>query len=377
MATIYQPVNMEPKNIAKDATDTITFTWETQGSPQTDFQLYAYDNDTDVLMIDTGKITSADETYSATPNTLTNGNDYKWKLDVYNGTSMATSELEFFSANAVPAVTFTDPLFSATPLPTIDSQNYTFKCDYAQDQDVAIKRFKFNLYDSTGTIVVDTSDWVYDFTVEYEFTGMVNNTTYQVECLVESQNDQAGQTSKETFLISYTLPDSSQNITLTENDDNASITISWADLKQVLGTIDGNFSYVDGKFNQGIHIESSTPLEYSETFDDTEFTFTGWFKLTYGHDGDFATIGTKNIGYENSTKRFYVDEAGVKNYTNQVTLYTWDDFGSSSWLPYVGQTWLTMDFVSTDFQYNWYFFGFTADWLIIKTNFTVIASVST
>ena len=53
---------------------------------------------------------------------------------------------------------------------TITTQDYNFILSYEQDQDVSLKAYKFILSDSDGVEITDT-DWIYDFGLEYEFTG--------------------------------------------------------------------------------------------------------------------------------------------------------------------------------------------------------------
>lgn len=364
---IYKSTNLSPSDSYLDARGVNRFSWSVNGAAQTDYQVRIYNNTTGALVHDSTKTTSANEYYDLTGGTLSNGTEYKWNVQNWAGSLNETSEFEFFAASSTPVTNFTSPDFSSPPT-SISTQDYTFIASYAQAENISIKKFKFDLYDSTGTTLISTSGDVYNFTVQYEFTGLVNNTTYQIECTVTSQHDLSSSTGKQTFTLSYTLPENVPDLELTPNNTNGSIEVSWASLKQVLGVITGSSNYVSGKFNYGIEVTNGSTLTYSETFDDNSYTFTYWFKLQYGHDGDFMQIGlNKKVGYEASTNRFYFDDNGIITYSGVMTLYTWEDLGSSAWSAFGSYTWADLfGATPTTYSGDWYFLGITSEDMIIK-----------
>jgi len=285
MAFMFKPNNLSPANSAINGDSNNTFSWISNSTTQTDYQVFIYNNSTGALIHDSTKTTSSNEYYALTGGTLTNGTEYKWKVQTWSGISNATSDYEFIIASSTPTATFTSPDFSSPPV-TITTQDYNFVLEYTQDEDVPLKKFKFILYDSNDNELSD-SDWIYDFDSSYEFTGMVNYTIYKIEGIVVSQYDLQGTTSKQTFSLEYTVPDNISDITLTPNNTDGSITVSWSNLKQVLGVVTGSSSYVDGKFGYGLELTSGSEIEYSEDFNYNTYTFTFWFKLQYAHNGDF------------------------------------------------------------------------------------------
>lgn len=382
---IYQAVNLSPSNTAIDASATNRFSWSSQGSAQTHFQVKIYLNSTGALVRDSTKTASANEYYDLTSAILTNGLEYKWLVTTWSGADYADSEYEFVKANAIPVVAFTAPAFvGVTPL-TITTQSYNFVMSYTNASN--IKKFKFILYDSAGTTIIGNSDWIYDLTTEYTFEGMIDTLTYKVIGYAVNQYDQEGNTGLKTFTANYTYPEILPNIYATADDENGNISISWDNLDRVLGVVTGSSSYVEGKFNQGIELETSpsTTLVYSETFSETSYTFTYWFKMPYDFNGNFMKLSPgKYIGrYTEPTQEFYINDNGVINTSELITLYTWEDLSYTSlsgmtniWQPFEAYTWDSVHFEEADFTYNWIFIGITPDDIIIKLHNELRASIT-
>lgn len=382
---IYQAVNLSPSNTAIDAAAINRFSWSSQGSVQTHFQVKIYNNSTSVLVHDSTKTSSVNEYYDLSAAVLTNGVEYKWLVTTWSGADYADSEYEFIKANAIPVVAFTAPAFiGLTPL-TITTQSYTFSMSYSNASN--IKKFKFILYDSSGTNIIEDSDWIYELTSEYTIEGMVDALTYKVIGYAVNQYDQEGNTGLKTFTTNYTYPGIMPNIYAVADDENGNIEISWDNLKRVLGVVTGSSSYVEGKFNQGIELEtdSTTTLVYSETFSETSYTFTYWFKLPYDFNGQFMKVSPgKYIGYHTSpTCEFYINDNGAGDYSELITLYTWNDLSymalsgmTNIWQAFEVFTWDSLQFEQSDFMYDWMFIGITPDDIIIKLNNELRASIS-
>lgn len=367
MAFMYNPNNLSPSGTAIDADITNLLSWESNGTPQTDFQVFIYNNTTGLLIYDSTKTSSSNEYLTLTSSTLTNGTEYKWIVQTWSGTTTVTSDYEFFIASSTPEVSFIDP--SSFP-DTLSTQDYTFILNYTQDEDTPLKKYKFILYDETDTELLD-SDWIYNFDLSYEFTGMVNFNTYKIEGIVVSQYDIEETTGLQEIFISYNVPDNIPNIILTPNNVNGSIVITWDDLKQVIPTTSGYYTYIEGKFNQGLQLDTSSIIEYSETFDDN-YTFTFWLKLYKTFDGTIMRIGTNKIfGYERSTKRFYFNESGSYTYSDAVELFTWLSLDGYTWDDLDGYDWEEI----IDYGFSWLFIGITNEYIIIKKDNTLLTEM--
>ena len=347
MALIYKATNLDPQNVAIDGDNVYRFSWENNGSAQTGYQVLIYNNDTGVELDDSGVVTSSNQYYDVVGSTLANNLDCKWYVTTYSGLDDAASDYEFFKTRTTPTATFTDPVFSATPIP-ISTQDYDFIVEYGQAESVAIKRFKFTLYDADGVDEISTSDWVYSFSPEWTFSGMVNNTYYQIECLVESQDALEGTTDKQDFYVSYTRPANTPAISIIPNNSDGSMYISWGNLKQSEGTVaGGTYSYVNRFGEKAIYLEqASTELTYEESFNDAIYTFTFYCQLSYATfltDEIFMEFneGNKKLGYDVILETFYYEDNSIKTYADYATL------------PAV-------------FTGEWMFFGITCDDIIIK-----------
>lgn len=297
---LYKPTFLSPDNIGIDGDANYTFTWETNGDAQTDFQLYIYDLDNN-LVYDSTKITSATASHVVPLSTLTNGTEYKWYVKIWASVSYVSSDWVGFDANTTPTISidaFADPL---------PNQNYTFTATYTQAESVPVKSFEFILYDASD-VEVTSSGLVYDTTVEYEIVGMLDSTNYKIECNITTQNGMTATSGKTSFSTDYDLPDTIPELTITENNTYGYVTLSWANLVQVLPVVSGSYSYVvGGKFNKGIQLDSGTTMVYSETIPE-DFTMVFFIKLPVGFTGTFLTLGTD----------FYIGYDGTKfTYTNQ------------------------------------------------------------
>jgi len=365
---IFAPSNLLPRNSYINASANNTFTWDVKGALQTYYQLKILNNNTSVTVYDSTQTLSSDHSAILPAFTLSNGTNYKYTVKVWGSDSTtATSTYQFISCASTPTATFTTPIFGSTPV-ELSSQDFTFVCNYSQAESISLKKYKFVLYDSTGTTIIEDSGWLYDFLLQYEFTGMVRGTTYKVECTVISQSDQEYTTDKKSIIIAnYEIPDTVPDITAIADNSNGTITISWGDLKTVTPTVTGSSSYTTGKFGYGLQLNSSANIRYDESFTYGDYTFTYWIKFTYGQNGDFMQLGDYMfLGYENSTRRFYFRINSYYVYSDEFTLYTWEDVGSATWDYYSGKTFADLGFTSTDYIYNWIFIGLTSNKLVLK-----------
>jgi len=248
----------------------------------------------------------------------------------------------------------------------LSTQDFNFELSYTQDQDVSSKKYKFILSDSNGTEITDTG-WIYDFDLAYEFTGLDNNTTYQIEGKVVSQNDQEGSTGVKNVQIIYQNNNALPAIVATVDDDNGYTTIDWSNIVFSEATYSGGTpSYVTGKFNYGLDLPNGEYVQFDDLSDNDCYTLTSWIKMKLGHDGDFCNIDiNKSAGYDLSTQRFYYNNDGDYTYSDVITLYSWEDL-SGDWTGYASDTWATLGLSGSDYMEGFFFFGITCEDYIIK-----------
>lgn len=391
---ILQPAQLNPKNIATDPSQDITFIWETRGAPQTDFQVRIFDLNNSLLH-DSTKITSSAESYTLTGGTLTNIGNVKWQVTTFNGLQSATSVSALLRFANNPITSFTNPNFSSPPV-TIPGQEQEFELSYSQAQNIGLKSFRLVLYDGTGANVLQDTGELFagDFNYEAKATieNLVRGESYQIQGSVTSEFNQTTNTNKESFSVAeYTIPDTTPDITAEANDSTGNITVNWADLKQVLGTVSGTSSYVNGKFNLGLKLEPSAVLEYTEPINQDDFSITWYHKFKYNFDGKMLTlqddVGEIEIGYEDG-RFYYIDTDAIKHQTDVITPFTLQGIANkirTSYTPQeLGQYALprfvigdqmetfyhykdnTFVNISDDIIYNYMFITLTKDKLYIK-----------
>lgn len=514
---LLKPNQLSPQNSVIDADEDNIFSWSTNGAKQTGYRFYIYNNETNVLVYNSGEIISPVEYQTVPSSTLTNGVDYKWYVTSFAGAESKDSEYEFFTANETPIVEFVLPDFSYgeirlidnmnsindfvvngatanlsrvnTPIldnygsystqvtansgtlvsfyktenldltefqtgtestdadyiyiicyiedlaeidtngiyvkfettasdyyeynfpktglevgwnylqkaksgfsptgspdweditewdlgfyavaasdvvyfqalelrkvytgsTTIYTQDYTFEISYTQNDDVALKAYKFILSNENGVEIIDT-DWLYDFNLEYEFTGFNNNTSYQIEGKVLSQNNQEGTTGIRNLNIYYENQNVLPTILTTEYDDNGYTKIDWSNIQYRNATYSPSTPvYVTGEFNYGLEIQGGDTLNIGSLTKDeeTEYTITAWIQLFSGYSGNFINIDdTYYFGYDNATSRFYGYDS---------TNYVYSEVYSLSGL--LG---------------DYFFIGLTNDYFIIKYDNALVLSI--
>ena len=328
---LYTPINLLPNNSSIDATSNNTFTWEVTGqsgfSPVA-FQLFIEDNQDNSSVYDSTKITSALSSHQVPSSTLTNRlPDYKWKVRVWwDATNYVDSDWVIVRANATPTLSMT--------VNDLTVQNHTFTATYSQAQNIPVKQFKFLLYGETGVIttnivsatsnssgsginlqgeytyeldIVQETDWVYSTTIEYQIKGLLNGKHYGIKATAINQNDQTISTGILTFTTAYNVPDDIPDLTVTPSNDYGLITLDWTNVQQVLPVAVGGYSYVTGKFDKGISLDSGTTLTYTEDYTE-DFTQLFYLKLAPGYSGVFLILEDASqkqfkVGYDG--QRFY------------------------------------------------------------------------
>jgi hypothetical protein len=235
---IYTPSFLTPSNSGIDASVDQTFSWQFNGTTQTDYQLVIYDLN-NLLIYDSLKVTSGTSSHTVPTATLTNGNKYKWRVTVWENTASATSKWVVFETYSAPSVTM-----DAIPSP-LNKQNYTFTATYSQAQSISLKNFRFILYDG-NKVELFSSDWVFETTVSYEMVGLDNYTSYYVEFQITTQNNMTATTGLVSIYTTYDIPDTIPDINLTPLPDQGSIQLDWANIKQIFGTANGSYEFING-----------------------------------------------------------------------------------------------------------------------------------
>lgn len=292
--SFYKPTFLSPDSISIDKSNDNIFSWQSNGDePQVAFQLFIYKNSDNTLVYDSTKITSSVSQHTVLANTLANGVDYKWKVNVYkDSTNYLSSNYIFFQANTTPTLSI-----DSFPNP-LTTQNYTFSATYNQSENIPIKKFVFYLYDVSGNVVYNSGD-IYSATPTHEITGMTNNSSFEIECEATNQNEVSIKSSKVSFSTLYDVPIDIPTLSVLSLNDIGAIKLMWDNMQQVLGIATGTYSYVSGKFNLGISLDNGSYVTYNEIIT-SDFTTTFWVKLASGFVGDIIIFGNNEfvVGYD-------------------------------------------------------------------------------
>jgi len=311
---IYSATYLSPNGTAINALIDNTFSWQpntTNGDTQVAYELYIYRNDTNALVYDSNKIISSLNSHTVPSSSLSNTSSYayKWKIRTWkDNTNFVDSDFVIVKCNSPQTISFTVPS-------TINLQNYNFTATYSQSESIKLKYYRFLLYDnaSTPNLIEDTG-LVYSSTptISYNLSGLVNNQDYNIKLQTISQNDIQVDTMLKAFNVSYTYPPTTATVEVVADNTVAGIKLSWENIKIVNGIVVGSYSYVTGKFNQGINVTANSYLYYDEKFGE-EFTISFWVKLDSNFVGKIVELyytddTNKNmiIGFDG--QRFYYQQ---------------------------------------------------------------------
>lgn len=117
----FKAIGLSPSISAIDASIDNTFSWTAQGGVQTKYQIYIYNNTSDVLVYDSTELTSANQYHIVPAASLTNGVDYKWYVATTTVLGEEDSEYEFFTTAKTPVLTFAYPDFTEQYCDRIES----------------------------------------------------------------------------------------------------------------------------------------------------------------------------------------------------------------------------------------------------------------
>jgi len=243
---IYITTDMSPKNEARNMSVDQVFSCKINGTSCTDYQLEVYNNKTGAIIYDSGMIHLATPLYDKAmlyhtipAGRVALGLDCKWIItvsEIIGGKEQyATCGEIFFKSMGSPVVSLTVPA-------TITSQSYTPIATYSHPQNVAVKKFKYFLYDNTDYLLAE-SDYIYSGSIKYTFDGLLHGNTYKIKCTVVDQNDATVSTTLQSFSVAYSQPNV-DIVPLREIlSEKSAAKITWGKVVQIAGTTTGAIEY--------------------------------------------------------------------------------------------------------------------------------------
>lgn len=301
---ILKATNISPNNISVDTANQIVVSWKNNGDRQYAYQVKIYNNDTSLIAYDTTKITSFNAFHIIPTSTLINGITYKMQILTYNQLDeFSTSDWVLFKASSTPVALITNLSDGGTIL----NNSYSVEGSYSQAELVAIKSWQMILYDNTDT-VISTSPETFNDVIIYEFSGLLNDTTYKVELQVKSQDNLLATTGKITFSVEYEVPKSAIALEGFNNDDLGAIELNW-NVTQIIGE-GSNFSYVSNEkvdvtsgnvfFDNGFTIPSNFTNElWLESITNVDYNINPSTTITSDND---EPLDTTTLWLDNDTQ---------------------------------------------------------------------------
>lgn len=213
--------------VAFDATQEHIFPFNVIGGDQVVANtLTIRDNEDNTIVYSEREVTFA-LSHTLPANSLTNGVYYVATLTTEN----ASGDISV-NSNSIQFYCYTTPVFSFTNLisgTNLTTSSYNFEVSYSQAENEPLEQYAFNLYDFSSNLI-STSGVLYTgttsvpFLTQYTFMGLINSTSYYIECTgVTAQGTQIS-TGLVLFGINYNS--SSTKLNLVNNCTDGYIYIS-------------------------------------------------------------------------------------------------------------------------------------------------------
>ena len=262
---ILKPSSTSPNNISVDILFPITISWVNQGDRQYSYQIKIYDNPTSTLAYDSTKITSFNSFHIVPEGTLINGIQYKYQITVWNQNNVsAVSEWVLFKCSTTPTIQFAN----VAEDDYVYNNSYLFTVSYAQAESVPIKSWKMIIYDESMAVLAIT-DEIFSEIIEYQFSGLNNNTIYYIECQARSQDNLLASTDKVKFNVQYEVPEAVIELETKNLAREGATQLQW-NISQIIGE-SLNTSFIGGEkidatngkvwFNGGFNIKNDFTLK--------------------------------------------------------------------------------------------------------------------
>lgn len=186
--------------------------------------------------------------YTVPANSIYNGQEYKWVLNLWSSYSSSSPQdncitsLEYvFSAKALPTVAIAD---FTSPVASI-SNDWT--ATYTGD---SVMWFRWVLT-SNGSVVDDTGELYITSELKYSYNALTNGAGYTIQCIVRGQDGRTVESVPKTFTVSYDTIDTTAKAAATMRSDGG-VMIDWGSLKDIVGTSTPTPSYVPDYPSEGM-----------------------------------------------------------------------------------------------------------------------------
>ena len=252
--SLQKPYDISIRGQTIDANEPNEVSWKVSGDIQTAYKIDILSNVDNSLVWTTNQITSYSLKHTIPAGTLTNGNEYKIQITIWNANNdTATSDAEVFQTSSRPVVT-------VDPIGTVNSFSYNFTAQYSQAEGVPLSNYIVYLYDDKQNMI-DKSNIKTTLPMEHLFSGLQPEKTYYIEFQATSAKGLVGTSGLVQFDVFYYRP--KMNVFLeAKNVENAGIELSWY-VTQIIGKTDGS-QFID---NEKIDTSDGTKVWFDDGFD--------------------------------------------------------------------------------------------------------------
>lgn len=221
-------------------------------------------------------------------------NTYECKFSAYVPTVNSCEEV--FFANSSPAIygikygtdksSISETLTGGAILP---SNQYYFKAEYSQAENVRLKKYGWRLTDTdSGVILYDTisKKQVYGLAenIIFSYDGFLNNGNYAIEVFVETQNGDSLLTPPINFSVSYKTTFLSSDFVVDALDNEPGIMANWSKTNAFKGHSTGEIKYEQDypiKGNTSVKMENDSAIYFDYNANsDLEIPDDAWVTLS-------------------------------------------------------------------------------------------------
>ena len=230
---------------AIDATKEITFVFDSSGGDQifaNELEIYNTSSNSKVF---SNKQTTFAFRQILKLNTLSNGITYKARIRTYNndGNVSMWSDFSVFQCLAEPTISFTDIAQNSV----VKNQTYLFQGKYTQAQNDRLKSYKFVLYDYEQRQIA-VSDEKFDGKLQFEFTGLMNDTNYYVEIKIKTDSNMEATTGLVKIYVKYIQPRVKNVIKLKNNVEHGRVDIEVRAIQVIFKPLYGTYKFLNDRW---------------------------------------------------------------------------------------------------------------------------------
>lgn len=269
---LYQPTQIVPSSLSGfgdgvvDVTNPLTVSWQVNGfSPLVAYQIVIYQNDTDsTQMLDTGKVTLSEPFYG----TNAEGEQVLFEADEITAAEMSTAGIvngyangykliitQWWGATDAESITQTSAsvfITRATPTVSINAiaspvttKEITATATYTQAQGDMLSWVRWILKDSAGNALKDTGK-LYTGLLSFHYDGLFSGSSYDLECLIETENGVQATSGETTFSVSYTMINAGGIVNACRRAGQPYVELMWSDRSQINGEASGQYQIAGG-----------------------------------------------------------------------------------------------------------------------------------